>query len=89
MSNILDEDEFLTPLLTEKENSPQKSKLLGGLLAFLSSLSLNCSDLMFVRFSLQIIVISSIIKYQILRKDTTRIETGINEERSVRLLIFQ
>ena len=52
----VNENEVLTPLLTENENIPKKSKLLGGLLAFLSSLSLNCSDVMFVRFSLQIIL---------------------------------
>ena len=38
MSDILNENESLTPLLTEKETSSKKSKVLGGLLAFLSSL---------------------------------------------------
>jgi drug/metabolite transporter (DMT)-like permease len=107
MSDMIDdmeymnENELLTPLLTENENIPQKSKLLGGLLAFLSSLlftaigvivqqlSLNCSDVMFVRFSLQIILVSSIVKYQCLSKDDLKLENENHKERSVRLLIFQ
>jgi hypothetical protein len=68
-----------TPLLLESEQSPHTNNLLGGLLALISSLlstisrtilqqfNLDFSDVLIVRYFLQVVIFSIVIKYDDIR----------------------
>ena len=94
-----------TPLLGHHENKSVRNNVIGGILAFLSSLlftassviiqqlSINYSDAIVVRYSLQVITLLTIITWTIIREKSDSMKTdtitGKHSQNSFGLLIFQ
>ena len=91
-----------TPLLGHHENQSHRNNVIGGILAFLSSLlftassviiqqlSINYSDAMVVRYSLQVVTLLTISTWIIIRETPDKIKTDYTIiGKSSGLLIFQ
>ena len=96
-----------TPIIGNADNKSHRNNVIGGILAFLSSLlftassviiqqlSINYSDAMVVRYSLQVVTLLTIITWIIIREKPDKIRTdtdtttGKHSRKSAGLLIFQ